>query len=160
MHAIEALFHQDTDLELSHQRPNLLLQSLIRHLPSPQINLVPYKYNRYVHPLTSEEGEPVFRYPIECRRIGDTVYQADHMGTGEGLEEVCPGRGGGCVEPNVNDARRTRQVSLPGSHASSSCQERGLQEESMIHVVTFSGVTSGGIVTSGTTCCTCTPEPI
>ena len=31
----------------------------------------------------------------------------------------------------------------------------GLQEESMIQVVTFSGVTSGGMVTSGTTCCTC-----
>lgn len=29
-----------------------------------------------------------------------------------------------------------------------------VQEVSTIEVVTFSGVTSGGIVTSGTTCCT------
>jgi hypothetical protein len=34
-------------------------------------------------------------------------------------------------------------------------KEVDVQEESMIQVVTFSGVTSGGIVTSGTTCCTC-----
>jgi hypothetical protein len=34
-------------------------------------------------------------------------------------------------------------------------QQLGVHEVSTMEVVTFSGVTSGGIVTSGTTCWTC-----
>jgi hypothetical protein len=45
-----------TYLELSHQRPYLLLQSLIRDLAPSQVDLVPNQDNRHINSLSPEEG--------------------------------------------------------------------------------------------------------
>lgn len=45
-----------THLKLSHQRPNLLLQSLVRDLASSQVDFVSNQDNRHIDSLSPEEG--------------------------------------------------------------------------------------------------------
>lgn len=77
-----------THLEFSHNRGDLILESLIRNLPSSQIDLVADENDGNVDAFSPEKREPELGHAVKARGLRNRVDQTDDVRSSKLRQEM------------------------------------------------------------------------